>query len=155
MTQTTTADIAGNTYQIRKMDAMQQTHVGRRIAPLVATLGISLVSLKEGMRLTVDEILPSLGPVSIVLSNMSDEHVDYVVATALSVCTRKDGDKWAKVAVGSQVMYADLDMLNLWRLVFASIRFSMGDFLTELIASAPSVSSSPTTKAAPASTRSR
>lgn len=137
--------IGGHSYQIGRLSAMQQTHVGRRIAPLIATLGISLGSLVRGQKLTVEEILPSVGPLTVMLASMKDDEVDYVVATALSVVQRGEtvGDKetWAPVSQGALIMYADIDLLNLWRIVFESIRFSMADFLMELLGEAQSISS--------------
>lgn len=138
-------EVDGKRYLIRRLSPREQTHIGRRIAPLVATLGISLTTLVAGQRLTVDEILPSVGPLSVMLAQMSDADVDYVMATALSVVSRIEDaggkEAFAPMVVDGRMMYSDLDLLPMWKLIFESIRFSMSDFLTGLLGGGQSKSS--------------
>lgn len=130
-------EIDGKRYLIRRLTPREQTHIGRRIAPLVTTLGISLHTFVAGQRLSVDEILPSVGPLSVMLAQMSDDDVDYVIFGALSVCSRIEDaggkEAFAPMVVDGRMMYADLDLLPMWKLIFESIRFSMSDFLMELL----------------------
>ncbi|UNA00777.1 tail assembly chaperone protein [Edwardsiella phage vB_EpM_ZHS] len=149
----TEVTIAGKKYRVGTLDAMQQLHVGRRIAPLVATLGLSLDlgAIFGGRKLSVEELLPTIGPISHILSAMTDEHVDYIVATCLGVVQREErgGDKqlWAPVTNGAKIMYADIDLLGTCRLVVEVLRANLGDFMKELIDGADSSSSSATQKA--------
>lgn len=143
---TTELTVAGHKYQIGALNAMQQFHVSRRIAPLLATMGISFASVLKGRSLSVEEILPSLAPVSQVLSSMSDEQTDYIFATCLSVVKRAElsGSKemWAPVASGALMQYQDIDMLAMIRLVIAVLQVNLEDFFKELLAQAESSGSS-------------
>lgn len=149
---TARVDVGGRTYLISPIDARAQFHVGRRLAPLVATLGISLSTFERGVSLSVDDVLPSVGPLTMMASKMTDEEWDYVIATALGACRRlepgADGrENWAPVVVNGQNMYAaDMGLLHMGRLAFESLRFSMGDFFVELLAQSASGGSSPSGK---------
>lgn len=137
--------VGKHVYRIGALNAMQQFHVSRRIAPLLATAGINLAMLARGSKLSVEEILPTLGPVSMMLAGMSDEQTDYIFATCLGVVQRKEmaGSKelWAPVANGALMQYQDIDMLGMIRLVIAVLQHNLEDFFKELIAQADSTSS--------------
>lgn len=138
-------------YRLGQLNAVQQFHVSRRVAPVVATVGLSLgpetlrkVRAASGPGdlpgvLDVDAILGAVGPLAQVLSTMSDEHVDYVLATCLGVVSRKqpnmgprNTDLWAPVMVNGNIMFGDIDMPAMVRLCIAVMAHNLGDFWKEL-----------------------
>lgn len=133
--------IAKQTYRIGKMNALQQFHVARRLAPILATMGLSLRQLADGSKMSIDDFLPVLGPVTEILARMSDEDSNYVIFSALAVSERKQGDKFAPVVVSANLMFQDLDLPAMMRLVVEVLNENLGGFLTGLNDDATSPSS--------------
>jgi len=140
--------IGGKKYQIGRLNAMQQFHVSRRIAPLLATMGISFATILQHRTIDVEQLIPVLGPVSHVLSTMSDEQTDYIFATCLSVVKRAEKgpggkDMWAPVSAGALVQYDDINMAQMIAIVVAVLQVNLEDFFKELLAQVEARSSSP------------
>lgn len=153
-----TCTVAGVEYGIGRLDAIQQFHVSRRVAPLLASLGLSLgpevlKRLREaegpvGGELDIDSVLAAIGPMANVLSSLSDEHVDYVFATCLGVVTRKQPkmgtrgeDLWSPVMRDGRLMFGDVSMPAMIRLSIAVMSENLGDFWKELLGPPASPSS--------------
>ncbi len=133
--------IAKNVYRVGKMNALQQFHVARRLAPVLATMGLSLRQLADGSKMSIEDFLPVLGPVTEILAHMTDEDANYVIFSALSVSERKQGDKFAPVVNGVNLMFQDLDLPAMMRLVVEVLKENLGGFLTGLNDDATSPSS--------------
>lgn len=134
--------VGGNVYRVGALNALQQLHVSRRIAPVMATMGISLAQLRGGASLDLDAMMTSLGPMAEVVSNMSDEHVEYIIATCMGAVLRKQGaDSWAPTVQGALPMFADIDMPTMLRLTVQVIMNNLAGFLKEPGAPAASPSS--------------
>lgn len=141
-----TIEVNGRTYSIGQLDARAQFHVSRRIAPILASMGISLATLRAGATINLDQLATSLGPVSEVVANMSDETVDYIIATCFSVVSRKQDEvagkaQWAPAARGAQMMFADINMPTMLRIVVAVLQENLMDFLQEPAAQGTSAGS--------------
>ncbi|WP_322080196.1 phage tail assembly chaperone [Burkholderia cenocepacia] len=122
----TEIELSGKRYQIGKLNAMQQFHVSRRIAPIIpsmipvlmkfyaeiersrnaaanAALGMlaagedaSAAEQRDVLGL-VDSIAPVLQPFADALAGLKDEDAEYVFGTCLSVVERQHQNGWAKV----------------------------------------------------------
>lgn len=127
-------EVAGNIYQIGKMNALVQLHVVRRLGPALIVVGISMEALRQGMKVEMEDLIASAGPVMEMISRMSDEDFNYVLFACLDVVRRKQEDKWAAVVVPGQqkLMFADMDFAALVRLAVEVLRENLGNFLTEL-----------------------
>jgi hypothetical protein len=143
-----TIEIKGHTYGVGIMPADKQFHVARRIAPIFASLGLSVEALKAGGREQLDPatMMTSLGPVAQVLAAMSDETIDYVTSHCLAVVTRRqvlNGGKemWAPVARGTQLMFADIQMPEMIRLVVEAVLVNLMGFTSEAAAPQSSTAS--------------
>lgn len=125
-------EVKGNTYAIAKVDANTQFHLARRIAPILATMGISLDSLKAGATLDEDKLMTSLGPVTVIISSMPDDTVDYVTEHCMAAVKRRqvfDGkETWAPAARGTQMLFDDMDMPTMLRLVYEVLRVNLLGF---------------------------
>jgi hypothetical protein len=133
----TEIEIGGQQYRIGKMDAMRQFHVARRLAPVLASLGISATEL-DGI-----DLFSVLGPVSEVLAKMPNEDVEYVIGSCLSVVHRREGEKWAQVQSPlpqARLMYADIDMPVMVRLAVEVVKDNLGGFFADLPAAGPATS---------------
>lgn len=122
----TEIELSGKRYQIGKLNAMQQFHVSRRIAPIIpsmipvlmkfyaeversrnAAANAALGALAAGEDASaaeqrdvlglVDSIAPVLQPFADALAGLKDEDAEYVFGTCLSVVERQHQNGWAKV----------------------------------------------------------
>jgi hypothetical protein len=130
---TTIVQVKDARYQIGRLSAMQQFHLARRLAPVLAAMGISMAQLQRGGTADLSDFTEMLGPVADVLAKMSDEDANYIIYTALGVVTREQGpDKWAQVCVQSNMMFADIQMPEMLRLVVETLQVNLLDFLQGL-----------------------
>lgn len=125
------------TYSVGKLDALKQFHIMRRLAPILATVGMSLTELKrmdsnvgEGM----ESFMPLLGPISDVLGKMSDEDTNYILFSCLSVVKRQaPTGGFSPVTTGNnQLMYQDIDMVVMIRLAVEVVRENLRGFFSGL-----------------------
>lgn len=126
--------IGDRLYQIGKLNAIAQLHVVRRLGPALIVVGISLEALRQGMKVEMEDLVATAGPVMEIISKMSDADFDYIVFTCLGAVQRKQGDAWAAVVAAStqKLMFADMDFAEIVRLVIAVLQENLGNFATEL-----------------------
>lgn len=132
-------------YDIGKLNPMKQFHVTRRLLPALATVGMTVAQIKELKSL--GDLADLLGPLSGVMAAMKDEDAEYIIFTCLGVVHRVDpsSGKPAPIVVNGQnrLMYEDIGMPQMLRLVFEVVAENMGGFMQELGALTASASSSP------------
>lgn len=141
-------ELDGATYSIGTLSAMHQFHVARRIAPVQMALGISFSELAKAVSPTTaeaggdsvseEQFASAMKPVFDIVAKMPDEEVNYVIRHCLAVVRRKDGERWAQVQNGEQLMYQDIKMPTMMRLVMEVIKANMGDFFGPLLGALPS-----------------
>ena len=128
---TLTLTLEGRTYRIGALNALQQFHVLRRLAPALATMGIGIAQLKD-MR-TSDDFIPLLAPLSGVAAAMSDEDANYILMTCLSAVHRLEDDgRAAPMVTQSQLVYQDIDLPQMLRLTFEVLRHNLAGFMKGL-----------------------
>jgi len=132
MNEAITIDLDGKTYRIGKMSALAQFHVSRRLAPVLAAVGISLQVLTAGSKASIEDMAAVLGPAAEVMAKMSDDDSNYIIFTCLQVVARKDDERYAPVASGGLLAYQDIDMPIMIRLVVEVLRVNLGNFLQGL-----------------------
>lgn len=124
-------EVKGNTYQVSQLDAITQFHVVRRLAPVLG----KMTSLFEGEKAGQSEnSLGALEPLSLAISEMSDEDANYCIFTLLKRVKRKQaqGLGWAPVSSSSrQLMFEDIDMSTMLQIVAKAIQFNFMDFFQE------------------------
>lgn len=124
--ETTSFPLNGQEYRIGRLSAMTQFHVSRKILPLLAQVGLSLESLRS---LNTAAMMEIVGPASSVLAAMSMEDADYVVGTCLGAVQRRQGEGWQRVWVqGGGLVFQDIDMLHMLRLVVEVLKENLGGF---------------------------
>lgn len=125
----TTLEVNGHKYGIGKIPPITQFHITRRLAPMLAQMGISLQMLKAGAD---TDFLSVLGPLTDMLAKMSDDDANYVIFTCLAVVTREDSGKWTRVSTGTNMMYEDIDMATMLRLAIEVVKENLGSFMRGL-----------------------
>jgi hypothetical protein len=159
-------DVSGQTYQIGKLNAFQQLHVTRRIAPVIPKLVPGMVALStqaseqatqqvtEGTdaapaaenaapssSLTISEVVAAFGPALEAFSAMTDEDTEYVFGTCLAVVKRKQGNSWAPIWNPSVklLMFSDIDDLSLMsQIVVKVLEENVAPFFRAALGSASS-----------------
>lgn len=130
--------VAGNAYRAGKLNAIKQFHVVRRLGPMIIVAGVSVEMLSAGMKADLGDMVAMAGPVMDLLSRMSDEDVDYVLMTCLAAAERSSTagqtTVWSPVVSpdGKTMMFDDLDMPAMVRVVLEVLKFNMANFLEGL-----------------------
>jgi len=129
-------EVAGQRYTAGRLNAITQFHVTRRLGPALVVAGVTFKMMMEGMKASLDDWVAVAGPIMEVVSRMSDEDVDYVIFTCLSVVRRREGDRWAPLLAGDgkTLMYQDLDMAEMLRLTVEVLRGNLANFAKGLSA---------------------
>lgn len=134
-------DIQGRQYRADKLNAFQQFHVSRKIAPLVPALipvFLSVTKMKGGLTANLPAIADALQPFADGLAQLPDEAAEYVISTCLSVVRRCQGDNWAPVwsASAKAMMFDDInDMGSILPIVVRVIQDNLGPFIQGLLTS--------------------
>ena len=147
--------ISGKNYTIGRLNALDQLHVSRKIAPIIPSLipiisevakgGLSKVieSMESGDDVELENIdlkeldglSGALSPLMDVIAGMSEADTNLVIRKCLSVVIR-DG---AVLCRGESIMFDDLDMMQILPLVVAVIRKNLGNFIQDLLMKASSM----------------
>lgn len=138
--------IGANQYRIaRKLNAMQQFHVTRRLGPAILICGATFKMMMEGQDVPTDAWIEVAGPVMQVIGHMSDADVEYVINTCMSVVERQQADAWAPVLSSDKhLMFADMNQLELIRLTVEVIRGDLTNFMKGMADAVNSNGDSPT-----------
>lgn len=141
--------IGSVTYDVLKMPPRDQQQVLRRILPALTTLGPAIAALLEGESGSdnlIASVVQSIGPLSEVLADMTDERFNYILDKCLLRVNRLDSDiKWHPIYVaqrGEAVrMYQDIDAAAELRLVAEVLKVNLEGFFAQLSGDgAPSLS---------------
>ena len=132
--------VNNNAYAIGKLEALKQFHLMRRLAPVLATVGLDIAKLKKldsglgGAGDAETNFLELLAPVVEVVGKMSDEDSNYIIFTCLSVVSRQapTGGFSPVITPQNQLMFQDLDMLTMLRLAAEVVRENLRGFFSGL-----------------------
>ncbi|KAF1010174.1 MAG: hypothetical protein GAK29_05089 [Acinetobacter bereziniae] len=147
--------IGEHEYSIGCLNALDQFHVSRKIAPIIPTLMPIISEVAKGdLSKVIDSIelgdnneLGSLEPLAQALepfmeafAKMPEDDVNYIIHKCLSVVKRGS----SIVCRGQSIMFDDLDMGQILPLVVAVIRVSLSNFIQGLLMKASSIQSQST-----------
>ena len=130
----TTIDLAASNYSIGRMDALTQFHVARRLAPVIAVLGESVAKLADSPETKSQEawVASVFGPVMDIVAKMGDEESNYIIHACLAVVGRQqEGGKYAPIQRNKLLMFNDIEMPVMFRLVVEVIKENLGGFFVE------------------------
>lgn len=132
--------IGEHSYKTGKLDGMTQFHVARRLAPVMAAMAAAFGAVQAsqataeadiGEQPPKADVLSSLGPLADAFAAMKDEEAQYVITACLRVCRRAiGGDRGysALVTANGQMMFDDMDMVAMLRLVWTVIEENLAGF---------------------------
>jgi hypothetical protein len=146
-------EVFGHSYSFGSLNAMQQFHVMRRLYAVSAGLGEGFSKLQEkgGAKALEEQVtnpeatrsvdlLEIMGPLLRAVGQMSDEDVEYVINTCLSVVEREipGGTGWAKVMPQpGMIMFQDIKMPQMLALVWWTLRGNLSGFFLDLLSGLP------------------
>lgn len=115
----------GHEYRVGKLNAREQFHIVRRLAPVFGEL---VPALQGGSQF---DAIPAM---TRAIAGLSDEDADYCLFGLLKVVTRKQGQGmgYAPVSTGNAIMYDDVDMVGMLQLAWQSLQHNMAGFFTAL-----------------------
>lgn len=135
----------GYDFRMEKLNAFEQLHLSRKIAPLLPALAPILVrwSARRGDLLSTQilEIAELAEPFATALASMTDADAEQVIMTALSkvqVQTDVSRGVWMPVFVAGTRMTATTELNDLGLLLpvaIKSIMFNLGNFTDGLLTS--------------------
>ncbi|MDE9411922.1 MULTISPECIES: phage tail assembly chaperone [Acinetobacter calcoaceticus/baumannii complex] len=151
-------NIGEHAYTIGRLNALDQFHVSRKIAPIIPTLMPIITEVAKGDFINVIEsieavdgkngeavdgkdltglqpLAEALEPFMEAFAKMPEDDVNYIIHKCLAVVKRGS----AIVCRGQSIMFDDLDMAQILPLVIAVIRVSMANFIQGLLTKASSI----------------
>ncbi|MEN8381367.1 phage tail assembly chaperone [Acinetobacter radioresistens] len=153
--------IGQHEYSIGRLNALDQLHVSRKIAPIIPTLMPIITEVAKGDFAKVIESIEAddsnsveqneskdlsglqpfaeaLEPFVEAFAKMPEDDVNYIVHKCLSVVKRGG----AIVCRNNSIMFDDLDMGQILPLVIAVIRLSLSNFIQGLLMKASNIQQS-------------
>lgn len=153
--------LGGREYRMDKLNAIQQFHVSRKIAPLIPPLIPVFLQIAKSVEagkgitkggvigaLTDEQKLGALGPLlqpfADGMANLPDATVDYLFETCLSVVRRRKENNWAPIwsSQHKTLMFDDMDLGSLMPLIVRVITENLGPFIFGLLTSQQGTSES-------------
>ncbi|MDO7504549.1 hypothetical protein Q5X59_10930 [Acinetobacter baumannii] len=151
-------NIGEHAYTIGRLNALDQFHVSRKIAPIIPTLMPIITEVAKGDFIKVIEsieavdgkngeavdgkdltglqlLAEALEPFMEAFAKMPEDDVNYIIHKCLAVVKRGS----ASVCRGQSIMFDDLDMAQILPLVIAVIRVSLANFIQGLLTKASSI----------------
>ncbi|KAF1025803.1 MAG: hypothetical protein GAK29_01665 [Acinetobacter bereziniae] len=148
-------NIGEHEYTIGRLNALDQFHVSRKIAPVIPTLmpiisevakgdfTKTIESIEQGDNNELGNLEPlaqALEPFMDAFAKMPEDDVNYIIHKCLSVVKRGS----SIVCRGQSIMFDDLDMGQILPLVVAVIRVSLSNFIQGLLMKASAIQSQST-----------
>lgn len=121
-------------FRVAKLDVFQQLKVSRKLLPLLAGMLSDINTVKsaaaEGDYFQVlEKALPAIAQ---SLAEMSEEDTNAILHPCLAVVSRQQAKGWVPIFSQGVLMFDDLDLITLLRLVLRVVEDSLGGFLPEL-----------------------
>jgi hypothetical protein len=137
--------IGENVFRIGKLNAIQQLHVSRKIAPVLPKILPAMVASKALMVSLTEEnpdlegLSSMLSPVAEALAGMPDADAEYVFNECLSVVQLQQGNAFVNIwnADTQRSQFDFIDFFLMIRLVVQVIWGSLGNFTNGFLAKSP------------------
>ena len=117
-------NINGNAYRLAKLSVFDQLKVSRKLLPLLAGMVGELKGL-DGSK-AIETLLPSIAD---AVAGLSDDDCNAIIYPCLSVTARHHGKAWMPVFAQGELMFDDIDLPAMLKLVAQVIGDSLGSFL--------------------------
>lgn len=133
-------ELSGRQYKLRKIDAFQQFHIVRRIAPILSELLPAIGEIQKVSKTAksetenFDQIAKILSPIMLGFSKLSDSEADKVLFGLLSsVEVQIAGTSgWTRVATPSSLMVQDMELSQMLNVAGRAFMFNLSGFFPVL-----------------------
>jgi hypothetical protein len=131
-------EVEGRIYKISTINAVQQFHITRRLAPVIGKFS-ALRGNPRDLSKDPEKILQAIGIVADALARLSDFDADYCLFGLLKSVTRKqsNGLGWAPITTESSLMFDDITMPTMLKLAWFSMQLNFASFLDALPSALP------------------
>jgi hypothetical protein len=115
-------------FQLSPLNAKDQFHLFRRVAPLMAGLGEGFSSIaaetgRDEDSISDGQVVKIMSPLFKVLSEMSDAECDYIIDKCMSRVRMFNGQQWAPIFVAGRLQYENvIDMSIMMRLTVETLQ---------------------------------
>lgn len=111
-------EISGHKYRSDKLDAFQQFHVARKLAPVIGAIGPALGG--EG----------DMSGLAKAIAELEQADCDFVLHTCLGAVRREQGGGYAPVfsAAAKRMMFSDINMLEMIQIAIKVIEENLASF---------------------------
>lgn len=130
-------EVQGVKFQLRKIDAMRQFHIVRRLGPILGEILPAAKKLKvDDSGLTEDQkfeqIIDVIQPIMDGLSRLSDKDADYVLLNLLSAAEMHQAatNSWAQIVKGDHYMVNTLDLPTMLQVAGRAFAFNLAGFFS-------------------------
>ena len=116
----------------RQLNAFEQLHVARKLAPLIAKLAPN--TARAAFRPDGDDaagFFSLMEPVIQGLAEMDEKDVDYVTQHCVAVVQMQQGQQWAAIwhDGAKRLMFDDIDAMALLQISWQVIQENLGNFM--------------------------
>lgn len=120
-------ELNGFTYKVGRIDARQQFHIVRRLAPVIGKIIPSVQGGTGGH----EQAFTSMAE---AIAGLSDSDADYCIFGLLKAISRKQdkGLGWGAICVGESLQYNDITMPDMLQLAWKSLSFNLSSFFAAL-----------------------
>lgn len=130
-------EVAGQIYKARRMSAMVEESVTRKLAPLLNMAIPALAALKNGQgKVDFDSVAPDgiIRGLTTAFADMNDEHARFILASCLGVVERQQGDGWAKVwgPTSNTPVFDDIRAPQMYLIAAKVMEAAFRDFMAAL-----------------------
>ncbi|WP_273874677.1 phage tail assembly chaperone [Serratia marcescens] len=128
-------EIKGQKYRAAKLNVFEQLKVSRKLLPLLSGLlgEIKVLrQLKTGQISIEDALKVALPVIAQTLADISDDDSNAIIHPCLTVVSRQNGTVYTSIFTSGQLMFDDIDMMDMLQIVARVVGDSLGNFLPEL-----------------------
>nr|ELR5039958.1 hypothetical protein [Providencia stuartii]ELR5081379.1 hypothetical protein [Providencia stuartii] len=118
--------INGNTYRSGKLNAFQQQDLAFALVPAFGALAPLLKD--KGKSFSQDNLTDVLPAISEAVRALGKKERAEINDICLSVVSRKSGDTWSTIYSNEQLMYDDINGIDLFKIVGHVIQESLSSF---------------------------
>lgn len=120
-------------YQSKKLSAMDQLYIVKRLAPIMGSLAgaFKKLGLTSEFKLTDENFSELIEPLTSVLSGISDADLEFVINRCLRVTSRQErgGVGWANITANNDfVMFPDIDLPVMLQITWNVLRSNLANF---------------------------
>lgn len=128
-------EIKGQKYRAAKLSVFEQLKVSRKLLPLLSGLlgEIKVLrQLKTGQVSIEDALKVALPVIAQKLADLSDDDSNAIIHPCLAVVSREAGKSYTSIFTSGQLMFDDIDLMDMLQIVARVVGDSLGNFLPEL-----------------------